>query len=211
MLCLHRLRARDVEVRALVTTVTEGTGLVSGQGVPEALLREQAAALGLELELVGLPEAPSNEIYMDRVGRALERLARAHDAQVAFGDLFLEDIRRWREDFLAGIGLEARFPLWGEDTGALLEEFLCAGFRAWITCVDTGFLPGRFAGRALEAQTVAEMGAGIDPCGENGEYHSFVWDGPGFERPVACRPGGTYCTGRSACCRLQGAGPAREL
>lgn len=199
MMCLRWLRDRDVPVAALVTTVTEGGRMVSGQGVPEALLRAQAAALQLPLEVVAMPEAPSNEEYTARLGARLRALAESGATAVAFGDLFLADIREWREAFLREYGLEGRFPLWGADTAALLEEFLDVGYRAWITCVDTRAVAAEFAGRPLDAAAVSAMGEGVDPCGENGEFHSFVWDGPGFRRRVLCRPGPLRREGDSAC------------
>jgi len=186
MMCLHRLREAGEAVTALVATVGEDDGWVTGQGVPEALLRRQARALGLPLRVAYLPASPSNELYRERVGEAF--LA-ADAARVAFGDLFLADIRRWREEFLGGLGMEALFPLWGEDTAGLIRAFLEAGYRGWITCVDTRMLAAHFAGRPLDGETVSALPAGVDPCGENGEFHSFVWGGPGFAGPVACRPG----------------------
>jgi len=186
MMCLHRLREAGEAVTALVATVGEDDGWVTGQGVPEALLRRQARALGLPLEVARLPTSPSNELYKERVGQVF---LGAGAARVAFGDLYLADIRRWREDFLGAIGVEAVFPLWGKDTAALIGEFQALGYRAWITAVDTGRLGAAFAGRPLDESTVAALPGGVDPCGENGEFHSFVFDGPGFAGPVGCRPG----------------------
>lgn len=197
---LHRLREEGATVAALVTTVSEDEGLVSGQGVPEALLRAQADSLGLPLDVVYMPEAPSNETYKRRLGARLEALCLEHRTRkVAFADLFLADIRQWREAFLGEIGLSAVFPVWGADTRELLARFLALGYRAWITCVDTGLVAARFAGRRLDAEAVAQMGPEVDPCGERGEYHSFVWDGPGFRHPVYCRPGTERRRGRVVC------------
>jgi len=189
-LALHELlQDREYRVAALLTTVTEGYERVSMHGVRRALLERQAAALELRLERVSIPPEASNQVYDDRWLEAVERFRASGVAAVAFGDIFLADVRRYREETLARLGMPALFPLWGRDTRALLERFIWAGFKAIITCVDTQVLGREFAGRQIDRQFLARLPAALDPCGENGEYHSFVYDGPLFRRRVGFRVG----------------------
>ncbi|HEU4978196.1 MAG TPA: ATP-binding protein [Solirubrobacteraceae bacterium] len=183
-LALHRLRVGGREVRALLTTVEEGAGRVSMHGVPVELVRLQAAALGLPLIEMEAPAWPSNEVYEQRLANALAdaQIADVHD--VAFGDLFLADIRAYREQRLAKLGRRALFPLFGEDTAALAHEVVETGHRATIVCVDPARLDPSFAGRAYDEGLLRELPDGVDPCAENGEFHTFVHDGPGFARQV---------------------------
>jgi uncharacterized protein (TIGR00290 family) len=187
-LALHDVRAAW-EVAALLTTVTEEYDRISMHGVRTALLRQQAAALGLPLEVMLIPPGCPNDEYERRMRAALQRHAAAGVTGVVCGDLFLEDIRRYREERLFTAGLRGLFPLWGRDTRALAERFLDLGFRAVLCCVDTQALPAEFAGREYDAALLAALPVGVDPCGENGEFHTFVYDGPDFARPVAWRPG----------------------
>ena len=191
-LALRELLAQGrCPVAALLTTLTEGYERVSMHGVRRELLHQQADSLGLPLAEVWIPPSASNEIYAGRMAAALARFQAEGVCRVAFGDLFLADIRRYREENLARAGLGALFPLWGKDTAALAREFLAAGFRARVTCVDTAQLDGRFAGREYDAAFLSELPAPVDPCGENGEFHTFVFDGPPFRRPVPIRSGET--------------------
>lgn len=184
-LCLHAIREADrYEVAGLLTTVTEGYGRISMHGVREVLLQEQAASLGLPLERVQIPQNSSNEEYESRMKAALERWLAAGVTRVAFGDIFLEDLRKYREDNLAPLSMQALFPLWKQSTPELARRFIRLGFRAVLTCVDGNALESRFAGRELDSALLAELPDSVDPCGENGEFHSFVWDGPLFRQPV---------------------------
>ncbi|MEW6441965.1 MAG: diphthine--ammonia ligase [bacterium] len=189
-LCLHAIRqAGRYEVAALLTTVTEGYQRVSMHGVREELLEDQAASLGVPLDKVPIPMNGSNEEYEGRMKTVLEKWLAAGVARVAFGDIFLEDLRKYREDNLAKLSMQAHFPLWKKDTAELARQFIRLGFRAVVTCVDCRALDRSFAGREIDERFLADLPAGADPCGENGEFHSFVWDGPLFRRPVRLERG----------------------
>ena len=187
---LHVLRQRDdVEVVGLLTTVNETYDRVAMHAVRRTLLEAQAAAAGLPLTLVRIPHPCSDVAYEAAMGRALEEARASGVVGVAFGDLFLEDIRRYREEKMAGTGLRLLFPLWGRPTAGLAREMLEAGLKARITCVDPRVLAGSFAGREFDLPLLADLPAGVDPCGENGEFHTFAWNGPMFGRPVPVRGG----------------------
>jgi len=186
---LHLLRGDGVAVSGLLTTVNDAADRVSMHAVRLSLLRQQAEAVGLPLVEVRLPSPCSNGDYETAMGRALAAAREEGVRAVAFGDIFLEDVRRYRETKMAGTGLRALFPLWGRDTGQLARAMIDAGLQAVLTCVDPRFLPARFAGRAFDAALLAELPGTVDPCGERGEFHTFAWCGPGFQRPVPCRPG----------------------
>ena len=187
---LHVLRERDdVEVVGLLTTVNETHDRVAMHAVRRTLLEAQAAAAGLPLTLVRIPHPCSDVAYEAAMGRALEEARASGVVGVAFGDLFLEDIRRYREEKMTGTGLRPLFPLWGRPTAGLAREMLEAGLKARITCVDPRVLAGSFAGREFDLPLLADLPAGVDPCGENGEFHTFAWDGPMFGRPVPVRGG----------------------
>jgi uncharacterized protein (TIGR00290 family) len=176
-------------VGGLLTTVNDAFDRVSMHAVRLSLLRQQAAAVGLPLVEVRLPSPCSNEDYEAAMGRALAATREEGFGAVAFGDIFLEDVRRYREARMAGTGLRPLFPLWGRDTRELARTMVGAGLRAILTCVDPALLPAEFAGRAFDAALLAGLPATVDPCGERGEFHTFAWDGPGFRHPVPCRPG----------------------
>lgn len=202
-MALDALQSGGIEVRALLATVTEDVRRVSMHGVREDLLREQARAIGLPLAVAYLPREAGNDIYKDRFGEALSHLRDEGVRQVAFGDIHLADVRAWREGFMAELGMAARFPIWGRSPRQVVEAFIGLGARAWITCVDPEQLDPGFAGRALDRQTLDRFPPGADPCGENGEYHSFVWDGPWLNAPVACRPAGRVRRGGFEFCELE--------
>jgi uncharacterized protein (TIGR00290 family) len=186
---LHVLRAQGAEVVGLLTTVNEAFERVAMHAVRLGLLRDQAEAVELPLTLVRIPSPCPNEAYEAAMSAAMAEARERGITAVAFGDLFLEDVRRYREERLAGTGLRPLFPLWGRPTRALAEEMIALGQKAVLTCVDPRTLPPDFAGRAFDAALLAELPDGVDPCGENGEFHSFAWDGPAFRRPVPVRPG----------------------
>ena len=187
---LHLLRQQaEVEVCSLLTTVNDTHGRVAMHAVRRELLQAQAAATGLPLIEVPIPYPCPNEVYEAAMDKALG-WARAHAVTgVAFGDLFLPDIRAYRERQMAPTGLSCRFPLWGRPTDALAREMIASGFRARLTCVDSNALAGSFAGREFDAALLTDLPPTVDPCGENGEFHTFVWDGPGFDKPVSVRTG----------------------
>ena len=189
-LALYELRQSDRwEVTALLTTVTEGYERVSMHGVREALLDEQAAAMGLALHKVRIPIGSSMDEYETRMRAMLEQFAAEGVATVAFGDIFLEDLRKQREAKLSRADMKGLFPIWKRDTSVLARQFIDLGFKAVITCVDTQMLDGAFAGSDYDEGLLDRLPASVDPCGENGEFHTFVYDGPLFERPVAVRKG----------------------
>jgi uncharacterized protein (TIGR00290 family) len=184
-MALHELRRNaSYEIAALLTTVTEVYDRISMHGVRRELLERQAAALGLPLEIVTIPPVCANANYEARMGAALLRWKARGIRRVAFGDIFLEDLREYRERNLARIGMEAIFPVWLRPTNELVREFIGLGFRAVTVCVDPKKLDGSFVGREINEEFVADLPKGVDPCGENGEFHSFVFDGPGFAGPV---------------------------
>lgn len=177
------------EVRGLLSTVSSPYDRVSMHGVRRELLVEQAASLGLPLDLVWLEAGASNEEYEKQMAQKLSLYLAHGTLHVAFGDIFLEELRRYREANLARLGMEGVFPLWGTDTRELLRAFMGRGFRAVITCVDTLALDGSFVGRELDQSLVKDFPPTVDPCGENGEFHSFVYDGPLFVRRVGFQLG----------------------
>jgi uncharacterized protein (TIGR00290 family) len=187
-LALDALR-RDpsVEVVALLTTVTTGYDRISIHGVRRSLLYVQAKSLGLPVHEIVLEPKSSNELYDAAVARALSDVRHRHPdvRRIAFGDLFLEDVRRYREDRLVTLGFEGAFPLWGQPTNMLAREFVDRGFEARLVCVDTTQLDASFAGRRYDHPMLDELPASVDPCGERGEFHTFVSNGPGFATPVA--------------------------
>jgi uncharacterized protein (TIGR00290 family) len=186
-LALHALRADPAaRVEALLTTVTDAYDRVSMHGVRRALLERQAAAVGVPLETVRIPPGCSNADYEAAFGAALAGWAGRGGEAVAFGDLFLADVRAYRGRLVAerAASLAARFPLWGADTAALARRFVADGFRAVLVCVDPRQVDASFCGREYDARLLAELPPGADPCGENGEFHTFVYDGPVFDRPV---------------------------
>jgi uncharacterized protein (TIGR00290 family) len=166
---------------------------VSIHGVRRALVNAQASAAGLPLFEVTLEQASSNDAYETALAESLRGMrARFPEVRrIAFGDLFLEDVREYRERLLSAHGFEALFPLWGRDTGALAREFIDAGFHAHLVCVDTMQLSAQFAGRAFDASLLEELPHNVDPCGERGEFHTFVSEGPIFTEAIRVRRGET--------------------
>jgi uncharacterized protein (TIGR00290 family) len=187
---LHVLRGSpDVEVVALLTTVNEVYDRVAMHGVRRSLLQAQADSVGLPLVAVPIPHPCSNEEYERIMAGAVSRAREEGVEAFAFGDLFLQDIRRYRESRLEGTGIRPLFPLWGRATTALAEEMIAGGLRAHVVTVDPRHLAPGFAGRAFDHAFLADLPPGVDPCGENGEFHTFAWHGPMFHRPVEMRPG----------------------
>lgn len=185
-LALHALRQAGArEVVGLLTTLSEDYERVSMHGVREALLDRQAESLGLPLTKVWISRDSSLEEYGRRMGAALERHCARGLSGVAFGDIYLEELKRDRQAKLAQLGLRGEFPLWQRNTAELSRAFIDLGFKAVITCVDTEALDESFTGRAFDEEFLRDLPRGVDPCGEDGEFHSFVYDGPVFDHPVA--------------------------
>ena len=184
-LALHSLlQQNNVRIVALLTTVTEGYDRISMHGVRRELLRRQAESLRLPLHEVFIPPKCGNPLYEARMEEALLSFFEQGIRRVAFGDIFLEDLRVYREKNLARVAMQALFPIWKRDTRELIREFHAAQFRSVAVCVDSKVLDRSFAGRELDESFFADLPAGVDPCGENGEFHTFVFDGPIFSRPV---------------------------
>lgn len=191
-LALAALRADPrYEVVALQTSITRGYDRVSIHGVRRALVEAQAEAAALPLLEVALEQQSSNDAYELAFSESLGGVRATYPevTRIAFGDLFLEDVREYRERLVAASGFGALFPLWGRDTRALAHEFIAAGFRAHIVCVDTTQLPAEFAGREFDATLMADLPSSVDPCGERGEFHTFVSDGPIFTNAIGVTRG----------------------
>jgi uncharacterized protein (TIGR00290 family) len=187
---LRVLRQRpDIEVLGLLTTINTNFQRVAMHSTRRELLQAQADAAGLPLWEVPLPWPCSNEIYEQSMRDACGAAVRAGISGIAFGDLFLEEIRRYREDRLQGTGLEPMFPLWGRDTRELIHEMLDGGLRARIVCVDPRKMAADFIGWDLDLTTIQQLPAGVDPCGENGEFHTFAYAGPMFSQPIPIESG----------------------
>ena len=182
-------KSEKYDVAALLTTVTQDYDRISMHGVRRALLEEQAALLGIPLETILISKHSSNEEYEAKMKEALVRYKKEDIVSVVFGDIFLEDLKKYREDNLAKIGLKGVFPIWKRDTRELAAAFIDLGFKAIITCVDSKSLDKSFAGRVFDNQFLSDLPNGIDPCGENGEFHSFVYDGPIFSRGIIFEKG----------------------
>jgi len=182
---LHLLRGTDgIEVTALHTTVTEPYARVSMHAVRVNLLEAQADSAGLPLRKVLIPAPCTNEVYEAAMAQALSEARGQGVSAIAFGDIFLADLRDYRERQLARVNMEALFPLWHRDSHALAAEMMRAGLRAYVTCLDPRKLPVDLIGAAFDEAFLARLPAGIDPLGENGEFHTFAWDGPMFRNPI---------------------------
>jgi uncharacterized protein (TIGR00290 family) len=178
------LKDQDYQVSALLTTLTGDYDRISMHGVRRSLLEQQAAALGFPLEKVLISKNASNEEYETNMGQVLAIYKAAGVGSVLFGDIFLEDLRKYREEKLAALGMQGIFPLWKRDTRELARSLTTLGFKAITTCVDTTLLDGKFVGRLIDQQFLSELPAAVDACGENGEYHSFVYSGPIFKQSI---------------------------
>jgi len=180
----------SIEVAGLVTTFNSAANRVAMHAVRRELAEAQAERVRLPLWPVELPWPCSNAEYERRMGAVVERAKAEGIEAIAFGDLFLEDIRAYRIKQLQGTGIEPLFPVWGIPTSQLAREMIAAGARAKLTCVDPAKLDRSFAGREYDQRLLEDLPAAVDPCGENGEFHTFVYDGPAFSRPIRVRAGG---------------------
>ena len=183
-------RSETVEVVGLLVTINADADRVAMHAVRRSLVQAQAERLGLPLHTVEIPSPCPNATYESRMADVLQVAVDQGIQHVIFGDLFLRDVRAYREDRLAGTGISPIFPLWDRPTDLLAREMLEAGLKAVITCVDPAQLHGDFAGRRFDAALLSELPAGVDPCGEHGEFHTFVWDAPGFRSPIDVEIGG---------------------
>ncbi|OON69597.1 adenine nucleotide alpha hydrolase [Hymenobacter sp. CRA2] len=189
-LCLyHALRDPQLRPTHLLTTLNEHHRRVAMHGVRAELLEAQAQRIGLPLMPIWLPEMPSMDVYEQRMSTVLSKLGRQGVGTAIFGDLHLADLRVYREQQLARIGWQAAFPIWHKPATEVLAEFLALGFKAIIVCVNEQHLDASFCGRELDRDFLRDLPPGVDPCGENGEYHSFVYDAPYFSRPIAVQRG----------------------
>jgi len=187
------LRLPSARVEALLTTVTRDYDRISMHGVRRHLLEQQAASLGLPLHQIYISKKATNDEYEEKTGAALAAYHARGIGKVAFGDLFLEDIRAYRERLLAKHGMTGLYPVWGRETANLIRDFIGQGFKTILVCVDPAKLDPSFVGRIIDRQFLADLPPGIDPCGENGEFHTFVFDGPIFKKPVRFSRGETVC------------------
>jgi uncharacterized protein (TIGR00290 family) len=183
------LKEGRYQVAALLTTITADYDRISMHGVRRSLLEKQTAALRLPVEEVILPRDSSNEDYEARIAEVLKLYKGQGVKSVVFGDIFLEDLRHYREQNLARLGMNGLFPLWKREPSDLVASLIGLGFKARTVCVDNHALGREFVGRTIDEGFVADLPGGVDVCGENGEYHSFVYEGPVFDHPIACQPG----------------------
>lgn len=189
-MALHTIRTSGAyDVLALLTTVTEGYDRISMHGVRRSLLEEQAGSLQIPVEKIYISKQATNDEYEAKLKEKLLFYKDKGVEAVVIGDIFLEDLRKYREANLGRIGLRGVFPVWKRNTAELAREFIDLGFKAVITCIDSRFLGREFAGREFNRQFLSDLPSGVDPCGENGEFHSFVYEGPVFRRPVAHQRG----------------------
>lgn len=189
-LALHEIQ-NTIQIEALITTVNEDDRIAM-HGINKKLISQQAQAIGYPMIEVRVPRNCSNDQYEFKLAEALQEYRESGVELVIFGDLFLEDIRAYRENFLKRIGMKGVFPLWKKETTALAKQFIDCGFRAIIICVDTQTLSEEFAGRDFDYELLNSLPPQVDPCGENGEFHTFVYDGPIFSEPVRIEKGQKY-------------------
>lgn len=189
-LALYELKRKGgYEISSLLTTVTAGYERISMHGVRITLLERQAASLGLWLEKIYITKNSSNQEYESKMRERLLGYRDRGISSAAFGDIFLEDLKKYREDCLAKIGMKAVFPIWRRDTKELANAFIDLGFKAIITCIDSHVLDKKFVGMDFDRRFLSELPSGADPCGENGEFHSFVYDGPIFQERISFKRG----------------------
>ena len=183
----------NIRIEALLTTVTREFDRISMHGVRRTMLEQQAASLGLPLHQVFISKGAGNDEYESKMGEAFSGYRERGINSVVFGDLFLEDIRAYRERLLARHDMIGLYPVWKRDTADLIREFIRVGFKAVVVCVDPAQLDPSFAGRVIDEEFLAQLPEHVDPCGENGEFHTFVFDGPNFKKPVRFSWGELVC------------------
>ena len=180
---------KKYEIISLLTTITEDYDRVSLHGVPRILVEQQAKSLGLPIQEVFISKASSNKEYESRMKEILIKFKQAGVSLVVFGDIFLEEVRKYRENNLSKLEMTGLFPIWGRDSAELTRSFIALGFQAIVTCIDTRVLDKRFVGRIIDESFSAQLPPNVDPGGENGEFHSFVFDGPIFRERIAYKLG----------------------
>lgn len=196
------LRSSEIEVVGLLTTISLPYDRVTMHGVRRSLVQRQAERIGLPLYIVWLPPNPSNEVYDNLMGKAVFQLKLQGVEGIAFGDIWLEDVRTYREARLSEVGMASLFPLWGKPTEQIVSKFLSEGYSAIVVCVDTEVLPAEFCGCEVDKKFFASLPEGVDPCGERGEFHSFVTRAPFFSKPVEVKVGERVQKGRFVYCDL---------
>lgn len=185
------LKEENLEIVSLLTSINEEFQRISMHGVHVSLLEKQAKSLGLNLIKMEIPKEPSMEQYREIMTRTMSGIQAQGVTHSIFGDIFLEDLRKYREDQLKAIGMEAVFPLWKQNTTDLIREFLDLGFKTIVTCVNETYLDQSFAGRIIDESFINDLPENVDPCGENGEFHTFTFDGPVFKEPIPFEIGET--------------------
>lgn len=184
-LVLYRiLKDSEFEISCLLTSVNQQFQRISMHGVRVALLQQQAQSIGLPLEIMQIPEMPTMEVYEKVMEEKLQKLKNLGVTHSIFGDIFLEDLRKYREDKLAEIGFKAVFPLWKIPTQDLIQEFITLGFKTIVVCVNERYLDKSFVGRVIDQDFINDLPGNVDVCGENGEFHTFTFDGPIFSKPI---------------------------
>ena len=183
-LAFYKAKQQGTAIDALVTSVNTGTGRISMHGVRRELLQQQTASIGLPLHTIELPEMPGMQAYEEAVHNTHRQLKKAGFTHAVFGDVFLEDLKVYRENLLRKDELQCLFPIWKMDSREVVKQIIASGFKAIIICVNSEFLDQSFCGRLLDEAFLNDLPSHVDPCGENGEYHSFVFDGPVFSAPV---------------------------
>jgi len=178
-------QSKEYDIRYLVTSVNSKFNRISMHGVRQELLEQQAESIGIPLHMIRVPEMPTMEIYNELMEHALQKFKAEGIEYSVFGDIFLEDLKKYREERLARVGIKGVFPIWKIPSQQLVREFIDRGFKAVLVCVDEKVLDRSFVGRLIDDSLLKDLPAKVDPCGENGEYHSFVYDGPIFKRPIA--------------------------
>ncbi len=188
-LAIYHAQRTGLAPDLLLTSVNASFDRISMHGVRRELLQQQARLIGLPLETIDVPEGLTMPLYNDIMGRTVSGLRDRGYTDTAFGDIFLEDLRAYREEQLRPYGITAHFPIWGRDTRELLTEFLDLGFKTILVCIKSELLDKSFAGRVIDRDFIKDLPVNVDPCGENGEFHTFVYDGPIFRSPVAFEVG----------------------
>jgi len=184
-------RTQKYKITALLTTITKDYDRISMHGVRRVILEKQAVSLGLPLHKVFIPKNGSNEEYNSKMKEEMTKFKKSGLSSVVFGDIFLEDVRRYREDNLSAVAMNALFPLWNMHTAGVAKNFIDSGFKAIVTCIDSKVLDAKFTGKMFDERFLSDLPSGVDPCGENGEFHTFVFDGPIFRKAVKFKKGGT--------------------
>ena len=189
-MALHEIKnSKEYEIATLLTTITEGYDRVSMHGVSRVLVEQQAASLGLPLHKVFIPRDCSDAEYETRMNGTLLKFKQDGISLMVFGDIFLQWVKEYRENNLAKLGMKPLFPIWGRDTIELTRSLIALGFQSVITCVDTRVVDSKFLGRVIDADFLAQLPDHVDRGGENGEFHSFIFNGPIFKEKIACKPG----------------------